>query len=332
MRFAEFEDKLKQQKFSSCYFLCCGDAYLIDLARDTFIRALEVEWGGQVSVASVDLDETSVDELVNSAQSLSMFAPRQLIVIKSVMKLRESQGRRLADYLSDPNPESILLFLGGAIEKDQRKKKIFEILAKRTSFIEFDPMGIAEISERLLRIGRDRGFEIDHEALEFLIELQGTDLGRLQQELEKAMLYSSGEKRLTLGAVQAVSGFGTPHTLFEFISAVAKKDRIRCLTLAEEVFFTSKESGLAFWWFGQQLRQWLQFKELSGRLPASLIGRQVGVYSSNVAALMERQARSFSRGSLIQALRSLGCVDDKMKSSQIDSRFALEELIWRLTD
>jgi DNA polymerase III delta subunit len=128
-----------------------------------------------------------------------------------------------------------------------------------------------------------------------------------------------------------VSGFAASHTLLEFLDAIAAKDKARSLELVEEVFFSGKETGLAFWWFGQQLRQWLQFRELAGKTPAATIGRQAGVYSSFATQRMQEQAKRFSGQSLIRALQALAVVDDKVKSTCVDTRFSMEMLVHNLT-
>jgi DNA polymerase-3 subunit delta len=279
----------------------------------------------------LDLDETSVEELVNSAQSLSMFAPRQLLLVKGVMKLREHQGKRLAQYFSNPNPQTVVIFLAGDLDRDQRKRKIFDILSLGTQVVELAPLDTGQTTEWIEQQAGARGCSIESEAIRFLLDLQGTDLGRLRQEVEKALLYAGAEKRITLAMVEAVSGFAAAHTLFEFLDAIAAKKKARALELVEEIFFTGKETGLAFWWFGQQLRQWLQFKELAGKTPAGVIGKQVGVYNPSAAQRMQEQAKRFSRRHLFRAVDRLATVDHKVKSSSIDARFTMELLVHELT-
>ena len=104
VRYSDFEASLTRQKFHANYLLFGADPFLIELAVRGLTRALEEASQGHIAPVTLDLDETSVEELVNSAQSLSMFAPRQLLVVKGVMKLREHQGKRLAQYFSNPNP------------------------------------------------------------------------------------------------------------------------------------------------------------------------------------------------------------------------------------
>jgi DNA polymerase III subunit delta len=331
-RYTDFEASLTKRKLHANYFLFGADPFLIELARDSLTRALEEASQGQIASITLDLDEISVDEFLNSAQSLSMFAPKQLLVVKGVMKLREHQGKRLAPYLSDPNPQTVAVFLAGDLDKDQRKKRIFEILSSGTQVVELAPLEAREVAVWMQRKAADRGCSMEPDAIRFLLDLQGTDLGRLQQEVEKAALYAGTEKRITLTMVEAVSGLAAGYTLFEFLDAVAARNKARALELVEEIFFTGKETGLAFWWFGQQLRQWLQFKELAGKTPAAVIGKQVGVYSPSAAQRMQEQAKRFSRQSLFRAVQRLASVDDKIKSTSLDTRFTMELLVHELTN
>ena len=331
IRYTDFEASLTKRKLHANYFLFGADPFLIELAVKELTRAMEEASTGQFAAVAQDLDETSVEEFVNTAQSLSMFAPRQLLVVKGAMKLREHQGKRLARYFSNPNPQTVALFLAGDLDRDQRKKKIFEILCSGTHVVELAPLDSREVTGWLQRQAGARGCKLDPEAIRFLLDLQGTDLGRLQQEVDKALLYAGAETQITLSMVEAVSGFAAGHTLFEFLDAVAARNKARALELVEEIFFTGKETGLAFWWFGQQLRQWLQLKELAGRTAAAAIGKQVGIYNPSAAQRMQEQAKRFSRQSLFNALQRLASVDDKVKNSSIDTHFTMELLVHELT-
>jgi len=331
-RYSDFEASLTKRKLHANYFLFGADPFLLELAVNQLTRALEETSQGQIAPVTLDLDETSVEEFLNSAQSLSMFAPRQLLVVKGAMKLREHQGKRLAQYFSNPNPMTLALFLAGDLDRDQRKKKIFEILSSGTQVVELAPLDSREVTEWLQRQAGVRGRSMDPEAIRFLLDLQGTDLGRLQQEVEKALLYAGAETQITLAMVEAVSGFAASHTLFEFLDAVAARNKARALELVEEIFFTGKETGLAFWWFGQQLRQWLQLRELTGKVPAAAIGKQVGIYNPSAAQRMQEQAKRFSRQSLFAAIQRLASVDDKIKSTSVDTRFTMELLVHELTN
>jgi DNA polymerase-3 subunit delta len=330
-RYSDFERGLQKIKLAASYFLFGSDTYLVEQARDALIRTAQDASQGELSTATMDLDEGSVEELVNSAQSMSLFASRQLILVKSVMKLRENQGKKLAAYLADPNPQTFMIFLAGDLDRDQRKKKIFEVLSSGTRVVELAPLDGHELVAWIQQRAHARGFSIEPVAVDLLLETQGNELGRLHQELEKAMLYAGAERQITLAMLEVLLGYSAGHTFSEFLDAVASRNQRKALDLVGEIFFSGKETGLAFWWFGQQLRQWLQFNELAGKMPAAIVGRQMGVYNPNIATKMTNQAKQFSKPSLLKAISRLADVDDKIKRTSTDTRFTMELLVHELT-
>src|SRR5688572_6850427 len=172
IRYSAFEANLTRRKFHANYFVFGADPCLIELAVKSLTRAVQEANEGQVEPVTVDLDDTSVEEFVNTAQSLSMFAPRQLLVVKGVMKLREHQGKRLVQYFSNPNPQTIALFLAGDLDRDQRKKKIFDILSSGTEVLELAPLEAREVAAWLQHQAKARDCTLEPDAIRFLLDLQ----------------------------------------------------------------------------------------------------------------------------------------------------------------
>src|SRR5262245_35952369 len=184
IRYSDFQAHLAKRRFYPNYFVFGPDTFLIERAIKGLLGALEETSQGRITPITLDLDESSVDDLLNIAQSLPMFAPKQLLVVRSALKLREQQAKRLTPYFSDPNPQTVGVFLAGDLDKDQRKKKIFEILSSGTRVVELAPLEANEVEEWMRQETNARGCSIEKDAVRFLLELQGSDLGRLQQEVE----------------------------------------------------------------------------------------------------------------------------------------------------
>ncbi len=76
IRYTDFEASLTKRKFHANYFLVWRRS-IPDRTRGE--RHSRGPWRkrseGQIAPVTLDLDETSVEEFVNTAQSLSMFAP-----------------------------------------------------------------------------------------------------------------------------------------------------------------------------------------------------------------------------------------------------------------
>jgi DNA polymerase-3 subunit delta len=329
--FSDFKRSLQKGRFESNYFLFGPDSYLVDAARNVLIQGMEKTHGGGALTDTLDLEEVSIDDVLNAARSLSMFGSHQIVQVRGVMKLRDTACKKLGDYLSKPNPTATLVFYAGDLDRDQRKKKIFEVLSTSTRVVELAAPDRRAMGEWIRAMGNKEGYSVEQDALEFVMEMQGNDVGRIIQEIEKARLYGGQQTLITLSMVKATSGFSGDHDLFEFLDAVCSKNKQKALRLVGEIFFEGRETFLAFWWFGLRLRQLLQAQELSGKFSPQIISRQVGIFPPRTAEKLLAQSKTFSRTSLEKALYRVGTVDDKIKRSSIDSRLLMEWLVHELT-
>lgn len=262
-----------------------------------------------------------------------MFTRRQIIQVRGVMRLREGQSRKLKEYLDDPSPFSYLVFLSGELSRDDRKKKVFEILENGTRIMEVAGLQGTRLRERLESRIRSAGCSMDRAAVDFLLDLHGNDLARLNSEIDKILLFVSGPAQITLEMISALAGFSREHNVFEFLDALALKDKVKALRLVGEFITDTSQTLSVIALMARTLRQLLQIKELAGKAGSSEIGRQVGLYgmSPHLVEKKIEQAKRFSYSTLALALKRLGKLDDRIKSSSIDTGLFMELLIHDLT-
>jgi DNA polymerase-3 subunit delta len=174
------------------------------------------------------------------------------------------------------------------------------------------------------------GCAVEPGALDFLVEMLGADLGRLSQEVEKLVLLAGEDRHITLGRVSESVGFSREHTVFEFLNAVAAQQKTKALRLLEEMIADPGEVPGVLALLARQLRQFLQVKELAGRIPPAEIAKIIGV-PSRVVGQIQQQARQFPQNTLDTALFRLGVIDDMTKRSAPDTAVFMEMLVHELT-
>ncbi|MEW5974635.1 MAG: DNA polymerase III subunit delta [Acidobacteriota bacterium] len=334
---SESDSKFSTQNLAPAYFLFGPDPFLVEDARDRLLAALRKS-KSEVSCLVVDLDETSVEDVLHIANCLPMFTSHQAIVVKGVMKLREKAGQGLKDYFANPSPFSTLIFLGGALDRDDKRKKIFEILEAGSQLLEMRALTDRKLREWVEDRCRSQGVEIDPEAVEFLIEWHGTELGTLSNEIEKLILFVAPEKRIARPAAEEGAGFARGHGTEEFIQALADKDERAALQRVSCVLADRDTATLNLWMIGQQIRQLLMVQELGSKMDPKELGRQLGlnyyfaVYEPYEARKrirarlneLKQQARQFAKVRLARALCGLAELDHRIKSSQSHNDFYLE--------
>ena len=98
MQFSAFKANLQKKQFSAVYLISSPDIFLREAAQNILCKALEEDWGIDSLNRRVDLDQTPLDDILNSASTSSLFGSKQIIFIKGVIKLREGRGNQLKHY------------------------------------------------------------------------------------------------------------------------------------------------------------------------------------------------------------------------------------------
>jgi DNA polymerase-3 subunit delta len=78
--------------------------------------------------------ETRAVTLLDAVQTLPVFSPRRLVLVKAVEDLPAAEQEALLPYLKNPLPETVLLLVG---EKIDTRRKLFLELRKAGVLVEF---------------------------------------------------------------------------------------------------------------------------------------------------------------------------------------------------
>ena len=112
---------VRQRKLNPVYTLFGSEVFL----QQEFLQTLLNQFGeaDNFDMARIDLEEQSMDAVLDEAEMFSFFAEYRLIIVENVQflkaqskqKLTEAQEKRLLEYLKSPNEASVIIFI---IESD----------------------------------------------------------------------------------------------------------------------------------------------------------------------------------------------------------------------
>lgn len=332
MKFVQFKSSLQREQLDRNYLLFGSDSYLLNQAHDLLLKAIREKLGTEISFSTIELGDVPIEDVLNAAQHVPMFAPYQLILVKGFMKLRDNQLKKLEEYLKKPSKSTFLVFWTGELGREEKEKRVFRILEARTSVVEMSPLDEGEAKRWIGSKFKTAGFSVDADAIDLLQESQGNNLQRLSHEIEKLMLFAGAEKSITAEAVSQSQGFSRDHNINEFLGALLGKEKVKALKLLNEMMTDNSEVIPMISLLSRQLRQLLQVREMSGKSGTNEIGKQVGVYNQFVVEKMMNQARRFSSHSLSRAIIGLALLDDRVKRSSVDTKLFAELLVHELTN
>ena len=160
-----------------------------------------------------------IGTILSTARTLPMMSPRRVVVVLEAERLLspkrakdedEAQAdlglgtkkkrsitplEELEAYFGKPEPMTTLVFVAGALDGNRR---IVKLLRKHADCVDCGSLATEQEASAWIRKRLEKDeLSIDPKALILLIQTTGLSLGRIRPEIEKLVLYASGESTIT---------------------------------------------------------------------------------------------------------------------------------------
>jgi DNA polymerase-3 subunit delta len=261
-------------------------------------------------------DATSADVDVR-CRTIPAFAPRRVVVLKEADRLRSEVWEAVLGYLDAPSPTTCLICIADKLEHGHRGLKRIEDVGKVLRLaLPRDERGREHQCQQWMRErARQQGKVLTPEAERLLLTLQGPDLLRLSQEVDKLCLFAGERQQIDPEAVESLVGQGRVRGIFELTAAVGRRDLNGAVSCLRHLLERGEEPLGILGMLARQLRLLLRAKELlTGRTPPTEMGRLLGVPRPFVSEILEAASMS-SLPRLEQGLARLLDLDRRLKSS-----------------
>lgn len=262
---------------------------------------------------------------------------------------------RLRQLVAAGLPDDVALVLSGPA--CNRTKSLWKTCAKQgeTQFFEKPdlrrPEGRRELARLVAEAARSKGLTLPQPAIEYLAEIVGDDLTRLDPELEKLCCYAG--EHPTLAQVTEICR-GKPEAMFYALNtAVAQRDLAAAMTAIDQLLSASKDPDGAVIGLtrslGTCLRDLLEATLLLRLLKAPnprALGDRVKTLSAEekarlahfglldkhpyVVQMRAEEAQRYSGPELLAALGRIARADRQLVSSSIPPRLLLETLVLQI--
>ncbi|HMO81100.1 MAG TPA: DNA polymerase III subunit delta [Pyrinomonadaceae bacterium] len=141
-------------------------------------------------------------DVLTAAEQLPMLASRRVIRATDVAvsstpakdTLKEEYEEPLSEYLRSPSPQTVLLLIADELNGN---RKITKLLVKHAAVVEFAAPEGRELREWAVKEFRSQDAEIDSSALTHLLNLVGTDLWRLSNQISKLVTAAKPNRTVT---------------------------------------------------------------------------------------------------------------------------------------
>ncbi len=304
-----------------------------------------------------DLDSMTLNDVIDDARSMSLFAGSRLIWVSSA-ELALPRGRAaaaadeeddatpkaggadtLAAYCKDPTPGTVVVldshrwdFDGEDKAKMDRLRKFYTAIPNVVEFTKLtkqDAMGFAQAQ------AAERGLRIGSAEIDALVEATACDASRLATEIEKLALYlGPAGGQVTAAEIAALVPNGQETTIFNLVNALARRNRTESLQQLDTLIRDGEYLPLALTFLGGIFRLALSAREQGLRSSQDVqnyFQRQgVPMWRARAEQIYTASSR-FPQEKLEQGIQLVFRADRDLKSARVDDRIVMEDFVFRLT-
>jgi DNA polymerase III subunit delta len=344
----EMFTQLKRGTAAPVYLLLGQESYQRGICRQALIEAVLPPDAREDGLIRHDLDEISLNEVLDDANSFSLFAPTRLIWVtgaevalprgKSSSDEDGGDDRALKAYVKSPAPGVTLViqasrydFEGEDKTKLERVRKFYASIPVQVEFHRFTTQAAQALATKLAAAA---GIKMGSAEIEYLVEALGGDAARIAVEIEKLRLFRGVGGTVTEDDITTMVPDARDTTIFALVAAVGRKDRRTSLSLLDTLVKEGEYLPLALSFLGTQFRQAYVAQEAglrnAAQIQAHFSKQGIPMWRSR-AEQVAQTATAFPINRLASAIRKIAKVDIELRDANPDDRVVMEEFILNLT-
>jgi DNA polymerase-3 subunit delta len=349
----QFLARVAKQPLAPVYLFLGQESYQRKICKDALVDRVLPGDASTDGLTQIDLEESSLSDVLDDARSLSLFAqdrviwvgsaetalPRRLISNTEDSEDSDKPGESdLAAYLKSPTPGTVIVFecsrydfTGDDKAKVERVQKFYSAVPIVVEFRQFTPESSRYLAQEL---AKQHQLKLGGGELAALLEVTAGDASRLAAEIEKLSLFAGTERKVTMDDLRALVPNASQSTVFLLVNALGRRDRTAALRSLDILIREGEYLPLALTFLGTQFRLALAAKEagISSPQQAQNFFTRIGVRIwRDRAEQVIGTAAAFTTEQLGKALTSIYETDKKFRDAYKDDRTVMETLVLSLT-
>jgi DNA polymerase-3 subunit delta len=218
----------KKGMYKPVYWIEGEEDYYIDQVLNYAEQRLLSESEASFNLSIFYGRDASWPDVVNACKRYPMFAERQVVLIKEAQHMRDID--KLESYLEQPLSSTVLV-IGYKEKKLDSRRKFAKLIKDKGVLVSTKKLYEQDLRSFAESVVIDKGLSIQPMALSLLVDHIGSDMQRIENELEKLVVNLGERKSITPDDVERYVGISKEYNVFELQTALAKKDTARCLRI-----------------------------------------------------------------------------------------------------
>lgn len=225
------EMDLKSGKLSGVYLLYGEETFLIE----NCLKKIKSNFGDLVNgINFIKMDESNIENIVSDISTPSFGYEKKLIIardtgiFKKEARKKETKNtiiqKKISEYIEENiemiNETTVLVF----VEKDVDKIELYKVIEKHGNICNFEKLKPVQIAKRLKAICTAYKVNVDENTLMYLIEICGTSMQDLINEIRKLIEYAGENGKIEKEAVDKLAIKQIDSVIFDLTDELGRKD------------------------------------------------------------------------------------------------------------
>ena len=319
---------IKAGNLKPIYFLMGEEPYYIDKLTEFIEQNVLEEHERDFNQSILYGRDVTIEDVIGTAKRFPMMADRQVVVVREAQELSRTIDK-LEAYAENPQPTTVLVFAYKYKTLDKRKK-ITKLLDKVGVVFESKKLYENQVGDWIKRVLSGQGYSIDNKAVAMLVEFLGTDLSKINNELEKLKIILPKGHTFTPNDIEENIGFSKDFNNFELRKAIGEKNQVKAYQIIDYFAQNPKDNplvvttGLVFGFFSQLL-QYHGLKDKSQMNAAKIL--KVNPYFVKDYEVAFRNYPMKKVSAIVSALRTIDVKSKGVGAASTSQHDLLKELL-----
>ncbi len=322
---------IKNGNLKPIYLLMGEEPYYIDRISDFIeenVLAEEERGFNQMVLYGRDI---TIDDIVSNAKRYPMMAEHQVVIVKEAQDLSRTI-EKLADYAKNPQPSTVLV-INYKYKTIDKRKTLYKTLKTTGVIYESKKLYENQVADWIRRVLASQKYSIEPKAAQMLVEFLGTDLSKINNELEKLKIILPNGSQITPEHIEENIGISKDFNNFELRKAIGERDVMKAHRIVKYFADNPKDNPMVvtvslLFNFFSQLLHYHGLKDKSPRNVASALKINPYFVNEYVSAARNYPMRQVSM--VVATLRDFDVKSKGVGANAVPQGDLLKELLVKI--
>jgi DNA polymerase-3 subunit delta len=322
---------IKGGNIKPIYFLMGEEPYYIDKLSEYIEKNILSEDEKGFNQTVLYGRDVAIEDVVSTAKRYPMMADRQVVIVKEAQDLSRTIDK-IESYAENPMPSTVLVFCYKYKTLDKRKK-VTKLLAKNGVVYESKKLYENQVGDWIKRVLAGKKYSIEPKASAMLVEFLGTDLSKINNELEKLQIILPAGSTISAKDIEENIGFSKDYNVFELRKAIGERNQLKAYKIADNFAQNPKDNpivmttGLVFGFFIQLLK-YHGLKDKNPKNVASVLGVNPFFLKDYDVAIKNYPMRKVSQ--IVASLRDTDVKSKGVGANSLSQADLLREMLYKI--